>query len=110
MKHLATAFEENRNQRIDFLRIFDNSENFGSPRLVLSMFRGVPRGSPRMFRRGSKPLSKRQISPLQTCVVPCGAGDWAAESLQQTCRKPRDLLTVSDAAGLGGGGSPEPRP
>ena len=53
-----------------------------------------------MFRRGSKPLSKRQISPLQTCVVPCGAGDWAAESLQQTCRKPRDLLTVSDAAGL----------
>ena len=53
-----------------------------------------------MFRRGSKPLSKRQISPLQTCIVPCGAGDWAAESLQQTCRKPRDLLTVSDAAGL----------
>ena len=43
MKHLVTAFEENRNQRIDFLRIFDNSENFGSPRLVLSMFRGVPR-------------------------------------------------------------------
>ena len=43
MRHLVTAFEENRNQRIDFLRIFDNSENFGRPRLVLSMFRGVPR-------------------------------------------------------------------
>ena len=43
MNHLVTAFEENRNQQIDFLRILDNSENFGSPRLVLSMFRGVPR-------------------------------------------------------------------
>ena len=43
MKHLATAFEENRHQRIDLLRIFDNSESFGRPRLLLSMFRGVPR-------------------------------------------------------------------
>lgn len=37
------AFEENRYQRIDFLRIYDNSANFGQPRLVLNMFRGVPR-------------------------------------------------------------------
>lgn len=43
MKNLLTAFEENRNQRIDFLRIFDNSENFRRPRLMLSMVRGVPR-------------------------------------------------------------------
>jgi predicted ABC-type ATPase len=43
MKNLLTAFEENRHQRIDLLRIFDNSENFGRPRLVLSMVRGVPR-------------------------------------------------------------------
>lgn len=43
MKHLVTAFEENRYQRIDFLRIYDNSANFGQPRLVLNMFRGVPR-------------------------------------------------------------------
>ena len=43
MKHLLTAFEENRYQRIDLLRIFDNSESFGRPRLVLSMLRGVPR-------------------------------------------------------------------
>ena len=41
--NLLTAFEENRQQRIALLRIFDNSENFGRPRLVLSMFRGVPR-------------------------------------------------------------------
>jgi predicted ABC-type ATPase len=43
MKHLLTAFEENRHQRIDLLRVFDNSESFGRPRLVLSMFGGVPR-------------------------------------------------------------------
>lgn len=43
MKNLLTAFEENRRQSIELLRIFDNSENFGRPRLVLSMFRGVPR-------------------------------------------------------------------
>ena len=43
MKHLLTAFEENRHQRIDLLRIFDNSEIFGRPRLVLSMIRGIPK-------------------------------------------------------------------
>ena len=43
MKNLLTAFEENRHQRIHLLRVFDNSENFGPPRLVLSIFRGVPR-------------------------------------------------------------------
>lgn len=43
MMNLVTAFEENRNQRIDLLRIFDNSENFGRPHTVLSMVRGVPR-------------------------------------------------------------------
>jgi predicted ABC-type ATPase len=43
MKNLLRAFEEKRQQRIDHLRIFDNSENFGRPHLVLSMFRGVPR-------------------------------------------------------------------
>ena len=43
MKNLLTAFEENRHQRIDFLRVFDNSENFGRPHLVLSMVRGVPK-------------------------------------------------------------------
>ncbi len=43
MRHLITAFEENRRQHIDLLRVFDNSENFGRPRLVLSMVGGVPR-------------------------------------------------------------------
>ena len=43
MKNLVSAFEENRHRRIDRLRIFDNSESFGRPRLVLNMFRGVPR-------------------------------------------------------------------
>jgi predicted ABC-type ATPase len=43
LKNLLTAFEENRNRRIDLLRIFDNSEYFARPRLVLSMIRGVPR-------------------------------------------------------------------
>ena len=42
MKHLVTAFEENRRQRIDLLRVFDNSESFRRPRLVLSIVRGVP--------------------------------------------------------------------
>jgi hypothetical protein len=42
MKNLLTAFEENRHGRIDFPRVFDNSENFGRPHLVLSMVRGVP--------------------------------------------------------------------
>jgi predicted ABC-type ATPase len=41
-KNLLRAFKENRQQRIDLLRIFDNSENFGRPHLALSMFRGVP--------------------------------------------------------------------
>src|SRR5260221_651629 len=43
MKHLLTAFEEKQNQYLDLLRVLDNSERTGDPRLVLSMFRGVPR-------------------------------------------------------------------
>ena len=35
-------FLHHRHQRIDFLRVFDNSENFGRPHMVLSMVRGVP--------------------------------------------------------------------
>jgi len=42
MKHLLTAFEENRQQHIDLLRILDNAEIARRPRLVLSMYRGVP--------------------------------------------------------------------
>ncbi len=42
MKNLAVAFELNRQRQIDRLRIFDNSAQFGSPRLVLGMARGVP--------------------------------------------------------------------
>jgi len=42
MKHLLMAFEENRQKRIDRLRILDNSKNLRRPRLVLSMYRGVP--------------------------------------------------------------------
>lgn len=43
MKNLVIAFEENRNLRIDLLRIFDNSGHFGSPRLVVKMRRGIAR-------------------------------------------------------------------
>jgi len=43
MKNLLTAFEENRHQRIDWLRLYDNSENRSDARLVLSLFRGVSR-------------------------------------------------------------------
>ncbi|HEY6391550.1 MAG TPA: zeta toxin family protein [Bryobacteraceae bacterium] len=43
MKHLLTAFEENQNQHIDLLRIYDNAEIFGRPRVVLSRFRGARR-------------------------------------------------------------------
>ncbi len=42
MKHLLMAFEENRQKRIDRLRILDNSKNLRRPRLVLSMYGGVP--------------------------------------------------------------------
>ena len=42
MKNLVTAFEENRLHNIDRLQIFDNSDPSGHPRLVLSMFGGVP--------------------------------------------------------------------
>ena len=55
MKNLLTAFEENRHRRIDFLRVFDNSENF------LSMGRGVPRISARKFLPGSRPLLSIQV-------------------------------------------------
>jgi len=43
MKHLLTAFEENRQKRIDRPQVYDNSQNRRRPRLVLSMYRGVPR-------------------------------------------------------------------
>jgi len=43
MKNLLTAFEENRQERIDRLQVYDNSQNRGDARLVLSMYRGVPR-------------------------------------------------------------------
>jgi len=42
MKNLLVAFEENREQRIDRLQVFDNSKNVGAPRLVLKLFSGVP--------------------------------------------------------------------
>ncbi len=42
MKHLLVAFEENRQQRIDRLQVFDNSKIVGAPRLVLKLFKGVP--------------------------------------------------------------------
>src|SRR5258708_7905229 len=43
MKNLLTAFEENQNQYLALLLVLDNSERTGYPRLVLSMYRGVPR-------------------------------------------------------------------
>ena len=43
MKNLGGAFEENQQENIDVLRIFDNSKNFGRPRLVVSLVRGVPK-------------------------------------------------------------------
>ena len=73
MKNLLTAFEENRRQRIDILRIFDNSKNFGRPRLVLAVLPGI---WVRMFRfrRGSKPHLRRQASTSETCAERCAAG------------------------------------
>ncbi len=56
MKNLLRALEENRHERIDLLRVFDNSENFGRPRLVLSMVRGVPR----KHRGGSSCLARNR--------------------------------------------------
>ena len=43
MRNLLIAFEGNRSRWIDVLRIFDNSENLGQPRLVLSLVGAVPR-------------------------------------------------------------------
>ena len=43
LKNLVLAFEENRHGRIDLLRISDNSGEFGRPRVVLNLVRGVPR-------------------------------------------------------------------
>jgi predicted ABC-type ATPase len=43
MEHLLTAFEENLQKRIDRLQVYDNSQNRRDARLVLSLFRGVPR-------------------------------------------------------------------
>ena len=42
MKNLVIAFEENTLQNIDRLQVFDNSGPSGHPRLVLSLFGGVP--------------------------------------------------------------------
>ena len=42
MRNLVTAFDENRRGQIDLLQVFDNSREFTFPRLVLSMYRGVP--------------------------------------------------------------------
>jgi hypothetical protein len=73
MKNLLTAFEENRHQRIDFLRVFDNSENFGRPHLVLSMVRGVPKHVARKSLPGLKPLLSIQVVTSKTYAVPCAA-------------------------------------
>ena len=43
MRNLLIAFEESRDQHIDLLRIFDNSEQLAAPRQVMSLERGVPR-------------------------------------------------------------------
>jgi predicted ABC-type ATPase len=40
MKNLVVAFEESRRRHIDVLRILDNSDLFGSPRLVLEIRQG----------------------------------------------------------------------
>jgi predicted ABC-type ATPase len=40
MKNLVVAFEESRRRHIDVLRILDNSDLFGSPRLVIEMRQG----------------------------------------------------------------------
>ena len=42
MRNLVVAFEESRGQNIDRLQIFDNSEKTGHPRLILSLFGGIP--------------------------------------------------------------------
>jgi hypothetical protein len=74
MKNLLTAFEENRHERIDFLRVFDNSENFGRPHLVLSMFRGVSGNiAARKSLPGLKPLLSIQVLRSKTYAVPCAA-------------------------------------
>jgi hypothetical protein len=57
MKNLVTAFEENRLQRIDLLRIFDNTETLAAHILCSACLVATQGTWPRMFLHGLRPLS-----------------------------------------------------